>query len=737
MVIGCLLLGLSSAQAGSVFGDLRGVTRNSQGAPLPGVRVSVHGVADNTELNTVSNEQGVFLVANVKPGRYQLKATKEGLASSAMTTVSVAPQQDLRVVMTLAPLNPSKAVANPKRTPTAAGNSTASLLSDQKLLLEQLEQRLKAAEAARADQDLLLARLEQRLEAMEVKEAKGASPAAAPAQPTPVASWPPTSPATTAATQPAPVATPAKAGASTPPNSMIASLEGSAGVNPKQEAKEEAMNFPMTPTPGTPSAPKPVVPSVAVATPAAPPQEAAPAPPAKKFIDPFSDWDWTWLNGNPRTKDIYWDSKFFTPEIRADINYVGDFNHPSDHSMGGSSELFRTGEVQVEQLGVGGDFHYDNVRARLMTQFGMYSITTPRNDASPGNGQWDTDTAYRYLAEAYGGYHFNWRNGINIDAGIFMSYIGLFSYYNFDNWAYQPSYVSSNTPWFFNGVRLQIFPTAHFKIEPWFINGWQSYDSANDHPGAGGQLKWTPYPWLNLISNNYGLGHDDLYVGQRTRLHTDNSQEIKYYERPKNQYISKMAASFTEDLGCEYGAGVSCTGDHAGGPKQSFIGYMIYNRFWLNRDKYGCTVGGGKINNPGRYLVLLPPIDGLTAPTAAANSPYFTENPGDPFKAWDSSVTFDWMPKQYITFRWEYDYRHANVPYWTGRGGITPPGGNNGNPSAYACNSGAAAYNSLNNTDLTLPQAQVFCAANGNGGVWFPDLRKDEAFVDISILVKF
>lgn len=54
-----------------------------------------------------------------------------------------------------------------------------------------------------------------------------------------------------------------------------------------------------------------------------------------------------------------------------------------------------------------------------------------------------------------------------------MLYIGLFSYYNFDNWAYQPSYVSSNTPWFFNGLRVQIFPTAHLKIEPWFINGWQ------------------------------------------------------------------------------------------------------------------------------------------------------------------------------------------------------------------------------------------------------------------------
>jgi hypothetical protein len=95
------------------------------------------------------------------------------------------------------------------------------------------------------------------------------------------------------------------------------------------------------------------------------------------------------------------------------------------------------------------------------------------------------------------------------------------------------------------------------------------------------------------------------------------------------------------------------------------------------------------------------------------------------------------MPKQYITFRWEYDYRHANVPYWTGRGGITPPGGNNGYPSAYACQSGAAAITPVSNGIMDLTDATAFCAANGNGGVWFPDLRKDESFIDIDILVKF
>jgi hypothetical protein len=417
---------------------------------------------------------------------------------------------------------------------------------------------------------------------------------------------------------------------------------------------------------------------------------------------PFAFADFTWLNGNPRTKDIPLDTKFFTPEIRSDVDYIYDFRHPKDDTIGGSSEVFRSSEVQLTQLGIGGDFHYDNVRARVMTQFGLYSQTTPRNDASPSRGQWNLDNAYRYLSEAYGGYHFNVMHGINVDAGIFMSYVGLFSYYQFDNWAYQPSYVSSNTPWFFNGVRIQIFPTEHLKIEPWFVNGWQSYGRFNNRPGLGFQILWRPNGWLSILGNQYMLGEDALNTPGRVRYHTDDSIEVKYYDNPE-KFLDKLAFSLTGDLGCEHGGGVSCYTNSAKGPKQDFLGFMFYNRAWFDHDLFGLTIGGGKINNPGRYLVLLPPINGATA---ASGTPYFTENPGDPYKAWDMSGTFDYMPSQYITFRWEYNYRAANVPYFSGPGGVTPPGGNQGAPGSLV-------------TGFT------------------PDLRKNENRLNMAILVKF
>jgi Putative beta-barrel porin-2, OmpL-like. bbp2 len=439
-------------------------------------------------------------------------------------------------------------------------------------------------------------------------------------------------------------------------------------------------------------------------------EDTVPTKPAK--AEPFAFADWTWLNGNPRTKEAAFDSKFFTPEIRADVDYTYDFNHPKDDSIGGSSEIFRSNEVGVTQLGVGGDFHYDHVRARFLTQFGLYSETTPRNDASYSRGQWNLADAYRYVSEAYGGYHWDAMHGVNVDAGIFLSYVGLFSFYNFDNWAYQPSYVSSNTPWFFTGVRIQTFPTAKLKIEPWIINGWQSYARYNGRLGFGGQVLYRPNSWISMLSNDYGAGADALGIPNRTRYHTDNSIEVKYYDHPE-RFMDKMAFSLTGDAGCESGGGVNCTTNQKNSAgqitsyKQSFLGYMLYNRWWFHKDRYGLTVGGGKINNPGRYLVLLPPIDGATA---TSGTPYFTENPGDPYKAWDISATYDYMPSQYVTFRWEFNHRHANVPYWTGPGGITPPGGNNGNPGALVVQ---------------------------NGTTWFPDLRNTEDRATMAILVKF
>jgi hypothetical protein len=95
-------------------------------------------------------------------------------------------------------------------------------------------------------------------------------------------------------------------------------------------------------TPADTPAPTPVVDS----------QQSAQLQQKQPPSEPFAFADFTWLTGNPRNTDNPGETSFFTPEIRADVDYVYDYNHPADHTIGGSSEVFRAGEVQVMQLGV-------------------------------------------------------------------------------------------------------------------------------------------------------------------------------------------------------------------------------------------------------------------------------------------------------------------------------------------------------------------------------------------------
>lgn len=374
--------------------------------------------------------------------------------------------------------------------------------------------------------------------------------------------------------------------------------------------------------------------------------------------------DTSWMPANYGSIEPTWSFGSFSGELRLDTSYHYSLAAPKDNSISGSSEVFRHNEFQLTHIGIGGDFVFKNIQARLMTQFGLYSQTTPRNDASPKRGQWQLDNAYRYISEAYAGYHLPILAGINIQTGIFMSYLGLWSYYNFDNWTYQPSYVSSNTPWFFNGLRIQIFVTPKLKIEPWIVNGWQSYGSFNKTPGLGLQVAWHPNEGFALVSNAY-VGADTLALSKRLRFHSDSSVMWRYYQRPGAR-LSKAAISFTFDGGFESGDGVQPQ-------SQYFLGAMAYHRLWLFNDMLGLTLGGGLIQNPGRYLVLLPPINGATA---ASGTPFFTTNPKDPFRAWDFQVTIDLLVERHATLRLEYTSRHANVPYFAGPNGMTPPSGN-------------------------------------------------------------
>jgi hypothetical protein len=445
--------------------------------------------------------------------------------------------------------------------------------------------------------------------------------------------------------------------------------------------------------------------------------------------EPFAFGDFSWLNGNSRkTSPPAFDSKYFTGDVTLDLNYTHSFNHPTDNTVVGSTALARDNELQLSFMGVGGDIHVNNVRGRVLLGFGTRTTVVPRNDGSSYKGQYDLQTIYRYISEAYAGYHWDVWHGINLDAGIFMSYLGLFSYNNFENWGYQPSYTSDNTPWFFNGLRLQTFPTDKLKLELWLINGWQSYGMFNHSPGAGFSVYYRPRETVDYVTNFY-YGRDDEGAPGRYRLHSDNSYELRYIHR-KHGFVTKAAFSVTGDIGVESGDGVSPFGKGVPGstgyrPAQNFISGMLYNRLWFGeKERFAWTAGGGYMHNPGQYLVL--------APTGYADTLFQQQTgPGSTFDAWDCSTDVDYMPNQNMTLRVEFVHREVvkmgavpggkSLPgYFAGPGGVT-------SPSGYT-NTGAYSYTSTG--------ASIAPPLSSWGG-WMPDLRKAESRIVLAVLVRF
>lgn len=404
-------------------------------------------------------------------------------------------------------------------------------------------------------------------------------------------------------------------------------------------------------------------------------------PKTKEYRAPFDGIETNWQNGSDRRDSSVWHGKYFIPSIMLDVNYTHSFNNPNDNTVIGSTALARNNEVQLSHLNLGGDFNYENVHARVMSQFGTRSIVVPRNDVSVYRGQYKLADAYRYLSEAYAGIHFNNKAyGVNIDAGLFLSYIGLNSYYQVENWEYQASYTSDNTPWFFNGIRIQIFPSKHLKIEPWIINGWQSYGKFNKMPGLGFNFTWIPNNSIKALTNNY-FGTDAGGISERKRFHSDNSFLMRYYTNRRSKGISQAAFSLTGDLGFEKGGGVNgFKSSDPTKPAQYFLSAMFYNRIWFDNNRFAWTIGGGAIKNPGRYLVLYPtgqasPLPSPTDPTKTEGLYPFSANPGDPFEAWDASTTLEWLVNQSFSVKTEYVHRQASVPYFAGPGGVTSPNG--------------------------------------------------------------
>lgn len=405
----------------------------------------------------------------------------------------------------------------------------------------------------------------------------------------------------------------------------------------------------------------------------------------KKKI-PFENMDLTWVNGQNRQKNFPLTLKdsdgetILTGVAYLDTYYNYNFNSPADNTHTISSSIGRHNEFTLNLASIGIETNYKNIVGRLWMQFGQMGSIVNDLDGSVYRGRNTSINNLKYIREAAAGYHFDKWHGINVEMGIFMSYIGLESYVTQENWSYQRSMLCDFTPFYFSGARVQAHLTKNLRTELWLLNGWQSYNSFSDSPGIGSSTYYRPSENLQLVANFY-LGRDtqnpdtDANQSQRVRFHHDNSIVARYFKRPESKGISQAAFSLNSHYGFQSN---NEEGDIVKASENFMIGTSFANRIWFNKNKLALTLRGDYMTNQSvvNGVNVAPYLAFTPATTGGVPNNYDTAlADGEKLRIFQFTSTFDIMPNDYVTFRFEYGYRNSSIPYFAGQGGTTSESG--------------------------------------------------------------
>ena len=373
---------------------------------------------------------------------------------------------------------------------------------------------------------------------------------------------------------------------------------------------------------------------------------------------PFEGMDLTWMNGQNRQKDFPLilkdkDNKTILTGVAlvdAYINY--DFSNPIDHTHNASATIGRNNEFTMNLATIGIECNYKNVIGRVWWQSGAMLNLMQDQDATALRGKNNSVQNLKNIREAAAGYHFNKWYGVNVEMGIFMSFIGIETYNTQENWCYQRAMISEFTPYYFSGARLQVYPSKNFKTELWLVNGWQSYNAWNNSLGIGSSNYYRPNENLQLVANFY-LGKDSK-IGT-TRFHHDNSVLYRYLPKSKGK-ISQAAICLNTHYGFE--------------GTNNIVGAALSHRLWFHNNKLAWTLRVDALKNKGAYLAIAPCTQELNTYSIALST---MSNPSLSVRQLTSTI--DIMPNDFYTLRLEYSYRNSNVPYFAGSGGTTSPDG--------------------------------------------------------------
>jgi hypothetical protein len=390
----------------------------------------------------------------------------------------------------------------------------------------------------------------------------------------------------------------------------------------------------------------------------APAAVAAPAPPpVDKPLDvlepPFGDVDSSWMNGSNSQPASLLTTGPLTLSLYVDTYYAFQLHQPIDHTIFPTTVAPRHNEISLNLAHVGFDVTgLDGPIGRLYVQYGSIVETIAGQDTTTNRGFFLTNRLLQNIEQAAAGWHFHQWHGVNVELGIFPSYVGLESYLPEENWSYTHSFVADATPYYFFGFRGQAFTSQRLKIELWIVNGWQTFGQWHEGRAGGYLWNWRPSEWLSFVNSAY-VGAEAAGDPGSLRVYSDNNVQVRYW-KSDGGFPRSLAISLVGDAGYEH---------RGNAPSGALAGASLSHRFeWTERWK--SAIRGDVFYDATQAISPKFPV-GAAYPWAGTS----------PFIGAGITTTLDYWPSPWLVTRLEYAHRAANQPLFSGAGGITGPNG--------------------------------------------------------------
>jgi hypothetical protein len=184
--------------------------------------------------------------------------------------------------------------------------------------------------------------------------------------------------------------------------------------------------------------------------------------------------------------------------------YAWNFNQPSNGITDQRGFDNRHNSFNLSIAAIDTHWDWEGINGRITLQWGSTPATyylaetsTPVAGSAIGAqniGLW------QYVQQAYVGYHVP-DTGLNIQAGLFLSPVGVEAMAVRDNFLYSRSVLFFGFPFYHTGVRATYQFDSTFSVALWLINGWNTVTDNNPEKSFILNASWTPSSQASFTFN--------------------------------------------------------------------------------------------------------------------------------------------------------------------------------------------------------------------------------------------